>query len=394
MSMQRSWFIALLLALALFVSSNTPVLAQEGDIPQQAANLTVFTRFPVQEVAIGETVSLNLTLRADTSPYFARLEVEDLPEGWDATFRGGGDVIKAVYVDPEEETSVTLRVEPPADVAPDSYRFTVVARSDSGVEAELPIELVVKEKLPPSLDFEIELPTLRGTRDSTFRYDVELKNEGDEELSVNLVAETSQPFLVTFKLTGKEVTSIPVAANETKRLNVEARPFAELPAGDYPINLIAQSSQAQASATVTAEITGQPELRVTAPDGRLSGQAYAGDSTPLTLLVQNTGTAPARDIDLSASPPAGWTVEFEPKNIPEISAGSQLEVTANIQPAEQAVAGDYMVTLRAQPDEGASESAEFRITVLTSTLWGIVGVGFIAVAVIVVALAVLRFGRR
>lgn len=394
MSMQRSWFIALLLALALFVSSNTPVLAQEGDIPQQAANLTVFTRFPVQEVAIGETVSLNLTLRADTSSYFARLEVEDLPEGWDATFRGGGDVIKAVYVDPEEETSVTLRVEPPADVAPDSYRFTVVARSDSGVEAELPIELVVKEKLPPSLDFEIELPTLRGTRDSTFRYDVELKNEGDEELSVNLVAETSQPFLVTFKLTGKEVTSIPVAANETKRLNVEARPFAELPAGDYPINLIAQSSQAQASATVTAEITGQPELRVTAPDGRLSGQAYAGDSTPLTLLVQNTGTAPARDIDLSASPPAGWTVEFEPKNIPEISAGSQLEVTANIQPAEQAVAGDYMVTLRAQPDEGASESAEFRITVLTSTLWGIVGVGFIAVAVIVVALAVLRFGRR
>jgi uncharacterized membrane protein len=53
-----------------------------------------------------------------------------------------------------------------------------------------------------------------------------------------------------------------------------------------------------------------------------------------------------------------------------------------------------MVTVRAKPAQGATEIAEFRITVKTSTLWGIVGVGLIAVAVAVVGFAVMRFGRR
>ena len=69
-------------------------------------------------------------------------------------------------------------------------------------------------------------------------------------------------------------------------------------------------------------------------------------------------------------------------------------MTAKIKPAEKAVAGDYIVTMRARPAEGTNESAEFRITVATSTLWGVAGIALIAVAVGVVALAVMRFGRR
>ena len=43
---------------------------------------------------------------------------------------------------------------------------------------------------------------------------------------------------------------------------------------------------------------------------------------------------------------------------------------------------------------GISESVQFRVTVQTSTLWGIVGVGVIAVAALILVLAVLRYGRR
>jgi uncharacterized membrane protein len=53
-----------------------------------------------------------------------------------------------------------------------------------------------------------------------------------------------------------------------------------------------------------------------------------------------------------------------------------------------------MLTFRAQPNEGTAKSADFRITVQTSTLWGIAGIGLIAVAVVIVGLAVVRFGRR
>ena len=43
---------------------------------------------------------------------------------------------------------------------------------------------------------------------------------------------------------------------------------------------------------------------------------------------------------------------------------------------------------------GEQASVDFRITVTTSTLWGIVGIGIIAVALLVLLGAVARFGRR
>lgn len=393
--MKPCWKHIVVVALILFAASfGSPALAQGGDNASNPAPqaLTVFTRYPVQEVALGETVNFDLTLRSG-APQIVNLEAQDLPEGWTATFRGGGDVIRAAYVEPESDASVDLRVEPPANVDAGSYSFTVVAKGD-GEQTELPIELIIKEKLPPRLTFDVDLPTLRGSSESTFRYDVNLKNEGDEDLTVNLVADTPPGFQVSFKSSGKDVTSLPMTAGENKRLSVEVQPFAQLPAATYQFNILAQGGEAQAETGLTAEITGQPELNITAPDGRLSGQAYAGDQTPLKLIVQNNGTAPARGITLNASSPNGWEVEFDPKTITELSAGKQIEVTANVQPTEQALAGDYMITVRAQPEEGGTESAEFRITVLTSTLWGVAGVGLIAVAVVVLGLAVMRFGRR
>lgn len=395
--MKPIWKIIGVVVLMLFAASfSAPALAQGGDetasspAPQP---LTVFTRYPVQEIALGETVNFTLTLRGGNTPQIVNLDTQDLPEGWTATFRGGGDVIRAAYVEPEDDTTVDLRVEPPANVEAGSYSFTVVAQGDNQ-QAELPIELVVKEKLPPRLTLDVDLPTLRGAPDSTFRYNATLKNEGDEDLTVNLVADTPQGFQTTFKLSGQDVNSLPIAANETKKLDIEVKPFGELPADTYQLKVLAQGGEAQAEADLTAEVTGQSELSVTAPDGRLSGQAYAGEQTPLKLIVQNNGSAPARNITLNASPPNGWEVELEPKTIAELGAGKQLEVTANVQPAEQALAGDYMVTVRAQPEEGAAKSADFRIAVLTSTMWGAAGVGLIGVAVVVVGLAVMRFGRR
>jgi len=392
--MRRLWKgVALLTLVLLALSVPAPVMAQAGRQTSDVSELTVFTSYPSQVIALGETASIGLKLRAGTVPQVVQLTMKQIPEGWTATFRGGGKIVKAVYVEPENEASVTLKLEPPADEAPGTYQFVVLAQGENA-EAELPLELTVQEKLPPSLAFDVDLPTLKGKPSSTFRYSATLKNEGDEDLSVNLLADAPQGFTVTFKLSGQEVTSLPLEANRSKRLSIEVRPFAEVAAGTYPITVRAQGDNAEATLSLTAEVTGEPDLTVTAPDGRLSGRAYAGDETPLKVIVRNTGSAPARAVKMSASEPAGWSVEFEPKQIDEIPAGEQVEVTAKIRPADKALAGDYIVTVRARPENSSSASAEFRITVLTSTLWGVVGVALIAVAVGVVALAVLRFGRR
>ena len=165
-------------------------------------------------------------------------------------------------------------------------------------------------------------------------------------------------------------------------------------AGDYKLTLHAKTEAASADLPVSLTIVGQPRLAVSGEGGRLSGEAYSGKGSQLTVVLRNDGTEAARDIELSATTPEGWKSSFDPKQLPQLPAGKTQDVKVTLTPSERAIAGDYQTTIRASAVGGLSESANFRITVLTSTLWGAVAIGIIAVALLVVVFAVARFGRR
>ncbi|MGT2466402.1 NEW3 domain-containing protein [Mesorhizobium atlanticum] len=40
--------------------------------------------------------------------------------------------------------------------------------------------------------------------------------------------------------------------------------------------------------------------------------------------MSNSGSAPARDLKLSASPPSGWKVTFNPETVDEIAPGADI----------------------------------------------------------------------
>jgi uncharacterized membrane protein len=383
-----------LIALLAVLSLGLPTRAwADTGTTTDSPQLALVTTYPSRVIGIGESVTLNLKLEPAASLQTVRLDVRDLPEGWTATFRGDGQIVRAVEVEPGITATVDLRLDPPADVRSGDYHLVVMGQGD-GARAELPIDLTVKDRLPPRLSLTAQLPTLRGTPDTTFRYSVTLKNEGDADLDVSLTADTSTSFLVTFKANSQEVTSLPVAANRSQTLSVEAKPLGTIEAGTYPLAIHAQGGEVQADLSLQAEVVGQPQLTVSAPDGRLSAQATAGRESPIKVVLQNTGSAPVYNVVLKSSEPSGWAVTFDTKEIAQIAAGQQVEVTARIKPPDKAVAGDYVLSLSAQPADGATKSAEFRITVVTSTLWGVGGIALIAVAVGVVGLAVVRFGRR
>ena len=140
-------------------------------------------------------------------------------------------------------------------------------------------------------------------------------------------------------------------------------------------------------------ITGQPRLDISGREGLVSTRASAGKETSVPVVITNTGTAPADGIELTGSAPSGWKITFDPKTIDRIAPNDNKEVQALITPTEKAIAGDYVTTVRASA-RGESASANFRVTVTTSTLWGIAGVGIIGVALLVMVGAVARFGRR
>jgi len=357
--------------------------------------LSLSTPFPAQVIQANESVTLTLTVRSyGLPPQVVHLELREVPEGWQASFLGGGRVVKAVYVEPDGSATVSLKLEPPSGVRPATYRFLVVAKGEED-QAELPLELTVGEAPPPQLGLEVELPVLKGSPNTTFRYRATLKNESDKELLVSLEADAPEGFDVRFKLAygGEEVSSLPLKGGESKRLDIEVRPPQGAPAGDYPLKIRAQGGEASAELKLTAQVTGQPELTLTTPDGKVSARIYGGRTTPLKLWVLNKGSAPVRDVRLSAYEPRGWEVKFDPERIDEIAPGERVDVIAKIKPAAKALAGDYMVTINAR-GEGSSDSTEFRITLLTSTLWGMVGILLIAAALGVVVFAVARFGRR
>ena len=393
---RKSWIVTFSVLMALF-AVQAPALAQEGTptpTPTPQPGLTLYTLFPSRVVGIGDNVTFQLQLGIWPDPQVAQLNVTKLPDNWTATFRGSGQIVESAYIKPGTESSVDLGLTPPTDLKAGSYDFTVEATTSNGFKADLPLTVVVKEKLPPKLSLTVSLPTLVGTPSTTFSYNATLKNEGDEDLTVSLVADAPSDFQVTFQLAGQDVTSIPVNANATKSISIQAKPVGTVQAGQYPINVTAQGGGAQATLNLQAQVTGQSQLAITTSSGQLSGQAYLGKATPLKVEIQNNGSAPAQAIQLTSSAPTGWKVSFNPQTINTIPAGQQVEVTADVTPADNAVAGDYMVTVKAQPSDGSSKSTDFRITVLTSTLWGVAGIALIAVALGVVALAVVRFGRR
>jgi uncharacterized membrane protein len=328
-------------------------------------------------------------------PQLLTLGVPQAADGWKATILGGGQPVTAIEVAPDAEERLQLRLEPPQGVGRGEYRFTLQAKN-AQYDDKLPITLTIGEEVPAKLKLTTNFPALRGTATTSFKYRVTVNNDSGRDATVNLSADAPKNFQVNFTEAygSQQITSIPIEAGKSKDVEAALTIPRDTPAGDYKLALHAKTEAASADLPASLTITGQPRLALSGEGGRLSGEAYAGQGGPLTVVLRNDGSEAARDIELSATTPEGWKSSFDPKQVSQLPAGGTQDVKVTLTPSEKAIAGDYQTTIRASATGGLSESANFRITVLTSTLWGAVGVAIIAIALLVVVFAVARFGRR
>ncbi|HEX3862667.1 MAG TPA: NEW3 domain-containing protein [Stellaceae bacterium] len=369
---------------------------------QSAANgpgisgLFVTTKYPAMTVRAGETTTIDLSVHNfRLPPQSLALSVPQVAEGWKATILGGGQPVAAVQVGPDAEERLQLRLEPPANIGHGDYRFTVEAR-DAQYDEKLPITVMIGEEVPAKLKLTTNFPALRGTATTSFKYKVTVNNDSGHDATVNLSADSPKNFQVGFTEAygSQQITSIPIEAGKSKDVEAALTIPRETNAADYKLVLHAKTEAASADLPVTLTIVGQPRLAVSGEGGRLSGDAYAGKASELTVVLRNDGTEAARDVELSATAPEGWKSAFDPKTVPQLAAGGTQNVKVTFTPSDKAIAGDYQTTIRANAAGGLSESANFRITVLTSTLWGAIAIAIIAIALLVVVFAVARFGRR
>ncbi len=369
--------------------------AFSADTPKDVKGLYLLTDYPAMSVRPGTTSTIALRLQNyGLNPERYSLSVGDVPAGWTATLLGGGQPVAAAMPATDQNVSLQLRLDVPANASMGTQTLTVKAEGQ-GNTVTLPIAVTLAKELPAKLKVESPLPALRGTPKSTFDYQLTIKNDSGRNLTVSFVADAPKNFETNFteNYGSQQLSSIPIDAGGSKDIKLHVRPPSTADATKYPVSVTVTSEDASAKTNLSLEIVGQPQLTIAGRDGLVSAKAEAGKQSTVPIVVTNTGTAIADGVELSSTAPTGWKIEFNPKTIERIDPGKDAEVQALITPTATSLAGDYQATIRAT-SRGEAANTQFRVAVTTSSSWYMAGAGIIGVAILFMVAAVARFGRR
>ncbi|WP_018932533.1 NEW3 domain-containing protein [Gracilibacillus lacisalsi] len=359
-----------------------------------AGGLTLYTPYTGLSVTPGETLTYDVTVINDNSSIQnVSFDVNGLPEGWDSAITAGGNDISQLSIRGNNEQEISLEVTVPLEVEKDDYSFELVADGEDDAYAELPFVTKVTEEGTFNSEFSSDQPNMEGHADATFSYSATLRNRTADEQTYALSAGVGEGWGVQFQADGNNVTSVTLEPNGSKDITVEVTPPTDVKADTYEIPISAANSSTSSELTLEAVITGSYEIAVSTPDGNLSADVTAGNDRTIDLVVENTGTAALNDISLSASTPPNWESEFDESSIATLEAGESKTVKATLTAPDDAIAGDYITTFTAKTSE-ASSDADFRVSVETSTLWGIISVLIILAVVGGLYFIIRKYGRR
>jgi uncharacterized membrane protein len=383
-------FSAVLSVVAVFCMA-----AHAEETKNDVKGLFLLTDYPAVTLRPGTTSSVNLRLQNyGLPPERLDLSVDGVPKGWTATLMGGGQPVAAALPATNGSVSLELRLDVPKDAPTGTTNLTVNAKGPT-INTSLPVAVTLATDLPAKLTLTPQLPELRGTSKSSFEFQLGIKNESGKKVIASLSAQAPQNFDATFteQYGSQELNALPLDAGQSKDVKLKIRPPNTVAAGKYKVTAKVSAEDASVTTELVLDITGQPKIDIAGSDGRLNANASAGVETSVPIVITNSGTAAAEQVELSGSGPSGWKVNFEPKTVDRIAPNENKEARALITPPAKAIAGDYVTTVRASA-RGESASQTFRVAVQTSTLWGIVGVALIGIALLVLVGAVAWFGRR
>jgi uncharacterized membrane protein len=369
--------------------------AHAAETPHDVKGLYLMTDYPAVTVRPGTTSNIPLRLQNyGLQPQRYRLSVEGVPDGWTATLLGGGQPVAAAMPAPDANVSLQLRLEVPANADLNEQTLTVKA-DGQGSQAVLPLTVALAKELPAKLTVTSKLPSLRGSPKSNFEYTLSIKNDSGRKLVASFAAEVPANFETSFTeaFGTQELSSIPIEAGQSRDIKLKVRPPSAVDAGHFPVKVTVNAEDTSANVDLALDVVGQPRLQVSGREGLLSARAVASQQSSIPIVVTNSGTAPADNIKMTATAPSGWKVTFEPASIDRLVPGKDAEVQALVTPSHKSLAGDYMMSVSAA-SRGENASSQFRITVSTSTVWGMVGAGVIGIALLLMLSAVARFGRR
>lgn len=361
-----------------------------------AGGLDMHTDYPGMTAKAGDDLTFNLGFDNSGAGCDASLSIVSMPEGWDGYISGGSSRISQIHVPNGTNTaSASFQLDIPADTADGTYQVVLEARAGDGVYDTLTLNLDVNELEVSQGDFSSEYPEQEGAAGTSFSFNATLINNSAAAQSYSLSAQAPDGWQVSFKPSGEttQVASIELDPGVSQGLTIGVTPPNNVEAGDYTISCSAISGSETLSMDLSVTVTEKYDLGLSTPDGRLSFSTHANEESDVTLSITNNSNVAVQNVNLTSSAPTDWNVSFDTPTIDVIEAGATVEVTAHVTPSKQALTGDYVVTINANASQ-VSDSAEFRVAVETSMIWGFFAVAVIAALLAGIGYIFRKYGRR
>ena len=361
-----------------------------------AGGLELYTDYPGISVKAGDSESIAMHVSNESgSAVEASLNVLALPEGWTGYFSGNGSQVSRVHVQNGAEADLTFQLQIPEDAAEGSYTVQLQTVSDTGLTDTVDLTFDIQEVQYSQGTLETEYAQQEGASGTSFTFNTTLINNSAADQSYSLSAEAPQGWQVSFQPSGEStnVASVDVASAGSQGLTVSVTPPENVEAGEYTIPVSAVSANDSLSTDLKITITGTYSLALSTPNELLSFDAHANRESDVTLTVTNNSNVDLQNITLTSSAPSGWNVSFDTSSIDVLEAGATQEITVHVTPGDAAMTGDYVTTFTASCSE-TSADAQFRVSVKTSTVWGVAAVVIILALIAAVAAVFKKYGRR
>jgi uncharacterized membrane protein len=355
--------------------------------------LTVSTPYPVIETEPGSTVKLDINV-ASTGTEAVNLDLGGLPDGWKATLRGGGFVVKAVTASPTTPAKATLEIDVPAQAAAGEYPM-IVTGSDGANSSTVNLTLDVAQQVDSGIQITADFPSLQGEPAAKFTYNLTVTNNTPEQQTFTFDPSGPQGWTVTASPSAQaNAQTVTIEAGGNSTVKVDATSPQGVSEGKYPIDVaVTAANGASGKIELTAEVTGAPKLALQTADQKLNTSGPANSEKRIPMIVSNSGTAALTDVQLAGTAPTGWDVSFDPKTLASVKPNETAQVTAIVKPAKNAVAGDYTLTVRSSAGSESS-NVDLRYTLQGSRTLGFIAIGVIVVAFLALAGVFVKFGRR
>src|SRR4030088_2076713 len=283
-------------AVALFC-----IAANAEEAKNDVKGLFLLTDYPAVTLRPGSTSSINLKLQNyGLPPERLALSVAGVPAGWTVTLIGNGQPVAAALPATNAGVSLELRLEVPKEACIGTTNMTVNAKG-AATDASLPVAVTLATDLPAKLTLTPQLPELRGTSKSNFEFQLTIKNESGKKVLVSLSAQAPQNFDATFteQYGSQELNALPLDPGQSKDVKLKVRPPNTVAAGKFQVTARATADDAVVTTDLGLVITGQPKSDIAGREGILSARASAGLESNVAIVVTNTGTAAAEQVELS-----------------------------------------------------------------------------------------------